>query len=174
MAIFDQPEGTRPGPTLMGRVLPGPIRNRVGYGFLKLKKKKTRSGSGFYQKKKKPRDLTQNPTQIKTRYPEITKIPYIYTCNLTLIPHFSSTTTKLNSLPASVRHFLSLISAQSHTSTLPHPHSQAPSCLPPSLSPTLPLPQLNHSDTPSARQRKQLFQNADPPSETAPSLSLAQ
>ena len=23
----------RPGPTLMGQVLPGPIRNRVGYGF---------------------------------------------------------------------------------------------------------------------------------------------
>ena len=40
MAIFDQPAGTRPGPTLMGRVLLGPIRNRVGYGFLKLKKKK--------------------------------------------------------------------------------------------------------------------------------------
>ena len=44
MAIFARPADTRPGPTLMGRVLPGPIKNRVGYGF--KKKKKTRNGSG--------------------------------------------------------------------------------------------------------------------------------
>ena len=129
---------------------------------------------GFLKKKKKPRDLTQNPTQIKTRYPEITKIPYIYTYNLTLIPHFSSAATELSSLPASVRHSLSLISAQSNTLTLPHPHSHTPSRLLPSLSPTLPLLQLSHSNTPSVQQRYQLVQNADPPSETALSLSLAQ
>ena len=35
MAIFSRPAGTRPGPTLMGRVLPDLIRNRVGYGFKK-------------------------------------------------------------------------------------------------------------------------------------------
>ena len=42
MAIFTRSAGTRSGPTLMGRVLPGPIKNRIGYGF----KKKTRNGSG--------------------------------------------------------------------------------------------------------------------------------
>ena len=50
MAIFAWPVDTRFGPTLMGRVLPGPIKNRVGFGFLK---KKTRSrfglGPGFYK-----------------------------------------------------------------------------------------------------------------------------
>ena len=30
----------RPYPTLMGRILPGPINYRVGYGFKKKKKKK--------------------------------------------------------------------------------------------------------------------------------------
>ena len=33
MAIFARPASTLPGPTLMGRVLPGSIRNRVGYEF---------------------------------------------------------------------------------------------------------------------------------------------
>ena len=33
MAIFARPASTWPGPTLMGRVLPGSIRNRVGYEF---------------------------------------------------------------------------------------------------------------------------------------------
>ena len=49
MTIFARPTGTLPGSTLMGRVLPGPIRNRVRYGL-----KKTRSGSklglGFIKK----------------------------------------------------------------------------------------------------------------------------
>ena len=50
-----QPAGTRADPALMGRILLGPIRNRVGYGFLK-KKPKSKSGSspGFI-KKKNPR-----------------------------------------------------------------------------------------------------------------------
>ena len=39
MAISARPAGTRSGPTLMGQVLPGPIKNRVGYGFKKKKKK---------------------------------------------------------------------------------------------------------------------------------------
>ena len=90
---------------------------------------------------KKTRDPTRNPAQIKTQYPKIAKIPYIYryiyTYNLTLIPHFSSTTIELSSLPASVRHSLSLISTQSHTPTLPHLHSHTPSCLPPSLPPSV-------------------------------------
>ena len=37
MAIVAQPTDTRPGPTLMDRVLPGLIKNRVGFGFLKKK-----------------------------------------------------------------------------------------------------------------------------------------
>ena len=49
MAIFTRSAGTRSGPTLMGRVLPGPIKNRVGYGFKKKKNpKRVRVGSGFY------------------------------------------------------------------------------------------------------------------------------
>ena len=37
MAIFTRSAGTRSGPILMGRILPDPIRNRVGFGFLKKK-----------------------------------------------------------------------------------------------------------------------------------------
>ena len=62
MAIFAQPADTRPSPTLMGRILPDPIRNRVRYGFLKKKKKnpnQVQVGSEFYKKKK-----IWNPTQI--------------------------------------------------------------------------------------------------------------
>ena len=33
MVIFARSAGTRLGPTLMGRILPGPIRNRVRYEF---------------------------------------------------------------------------------------------------------------------------------------------
>ena len=48
MAIFAQSAGTRPGPTLMGRVLLGLIRNRVMYGFQKKNQKRVQVGSGFY------------------------------------------------------------------------------------------------------------------------------
>ena len=101
MAIFAKPVGTRPSSTLMGRVLPGLIRNRVGYGFLKKNPKRVRVGSRFYQK---TRDSTRNPARLKTRYPKLQKYPFslslslsIYIYNLTLIPHFFS-------LPPSVRH----------------------------------------------------------------------
>ena len=47
MAIFARSAGTRSGPTLMGRILPGPIRNRVGYGFPKKNPKRVRVGFGF-------------------------------------------------------------------------------------------------------------------------------
>ena len=43
MAIQARPAGTPLDPTLMGRVLPGPIKNRVGYGF----KTKTQTWSGL-------------------------------------------------------------------------------------------------------------------------------
>ena len=101
MAIFARPAGTQPGPTLMGRVLPVLIRNGVGYGL--KKKKNPESGPGFIKK-------IRDPARIKTRYLEITKIPYIYTYNLTLIPHFFST----NSEPTP-------------PSLSPHPHSNTPS-----------------------------------------------
>ena len=45
MTIFAQPADAQFGPTLMGQVLPGPIKNRVKFGFLK----KTRSGLDFYK-----------------------------------------------------------------------------------------------------------------------------
>ena len=37
----------RPYPTLMGRILPGPINYRVGYGFKNIKKKKPEAGLGW-------------------------------------------------------------------------------------------------------------------------------
>ena len=47
MAIFARSVGTRSGPTIMGWILPGPIRNRVGYGFPKKNLKRVRVGSEF-------------------------------------------------------------------------------------------------------------------------------
>ena len=47
MAIIAQPVDTRSGPTLMGRILPSPIKNRVEFGF--KKKKKPEAGSGQVQ-----------------------------------------------------------------------------------------------------------------------------
>ena len=40
MAIFTGPADTQPDPTLMGRVLPSPIKNRVGFGFFKKNPKR--------------------------------------------------------------------------------------------------------------------------------------
>ena len=39
MAIYARPTGIQSGPTLMGRVLPVQIKNRVGFGFFFKKKK---------------------------------------------------------------------------------------------------------------------------------------
>ena len=44
MVIFARPADIRSSPILMGWVLPGPIKNRIGFGF---KKKKLKLGSGF-------------------------------------------------------------------------------------------------------------------------------
>ena len=55
MAIFAQLAGTRLSPTLMGRILPGLIKNRVGYGFKKKKNpKRVWVRFGFYQKNPRP------------------------------------------------------------------------------------------------------------------------
>ena len=70
MAIFAQPADIRPSPTLMGRVLPGPIKNRVGFGFLK---KKPEAGLGFY---KNPTRTRTQPDPLKTKITK--KHPSIY------------------------------------------------------------------------------------------------
>ena len=44
MTIYIRPANTQLGPTLMGRILPGPINYRVEY---RLKKKKPEAGPGF-------------------------------------------------------------------------------------------------------------------------------
>ena len=75
MAIFARPASTRPGPTLMGQVLPGLIRNRVGYEFFFKNPKGVQVGSRFY---KKIQNLTRNLAQIKPDFLEIKKIPLIY------------------------------------------------------------------------------------------------
>ena len=56
MTIFTRLADIQLGPTLMGRVLPGPIRNRVGYELKKKKKnpKRVQVGFGFYKKKPRP------------------------------------------------------------------------------------------------------------------------
>ena len=83
----------------MGRVLPSPIKNRVGYGF---KKKKTRSRYGFYQK-------TRDSTRLKTRYTKIYIYIYIF----------------LYSNPnPSFLHFSAATQANTH-SLSPHPSPQS-------------------------------------------------
>ena len=56
MGIFAQSAGTRLGPTLMGRILPGPIRKRVGYEFF-LKKPEQGSGRVWVLSKNPKPDL---------------------------------------------------------------------------------------------------------------------
>ena len=102
-----------------------------------LKKKNPEAGLDFI---KKIWNSTWNPAQIKIRYPEITKKPlYIYTYNLTLIPHFFSnnserTHTSLPQFSPSLRHSHSLrlvphfsLRSQPVTPTFPHPHFSTPS-----------------------------------------------
>ena len=135
MAIFTRSADTRPGPTLMGRILPGPFRNRVGYGFKKKKNPETGLGRVRILLKKPRPDPYKNP--YKTRYPKLQKYPtiYIYSYNLTLTnPHFfnlqssaaaahtvRSTHTQHPTGPHSPQHptqSLSLISAQSTQSSV--------------------------------------------------------
>ena len=61
MAIQAQPVDTQPDSTLMGRILLGPIKNRVGYGF-KTKKLETGLGRVRILEKTRPEpgpDLTR-------------------------------------------------------------------------------------------------------------------
>ena len=70
MAIYIWPADTRPGPTLMGRILPDPLRNRVKYRF--IKKKKPDSSPGFIK------NPARTWTRIWPNYSKITKTPLIY------------------------------------------------------------------------------------------------
>ena len=70
MATQAQLAGT--DPTLMGRVLLGPIKNRVKYGFFFKKKKKPEAGLGWVWILSK---LGPNPTQLHMK---LLKYPYIY------------------------------------------------------------------------------------------------
>ena len=69
MAIQARPAGTRPNPTLMGQVLSGPIKDRVGYGF---KTKKSEAGLGRAWVLMKP---GPNPTRLRIK---LLTYPYIY------------------------------------------------------------------------------------------------
>ena len=66
-AIFARPAGTRPGPTLMGRILPSPIRNRVGYGF--KKKPEADPGRVWVLSKKSETRPGYNPIKITKKAP---------------------------------------------------------------------------------------------------------
>ena len=73
MAIVARPVGTRFGPTLIGRVLPDPIKNKVGFGFFFLKN----PGQVRVSCKTQP-EPGPDPTRLQVN--KITKKPsYIYT-----------------------------------------------------------------------------------------------
>ena len=123
--------------------------------------------------------LDPRPGPVRNPAPKITKIPCIYIYiflysnpNPSFLHSSAADTHTLSilnpHLSPAIPHFNSVQHSDTPSPSLPH------SLTPPSLSPTFPLPQLSHSNTPSVRQRYQLVQNADPPSEIAPSLSLAQ
>ena len=76
MAIFARPADTQPGPTLMGWVLPGPIKNRVGYGLKKKNPKRVRVGSGYEKTRPEPDPL-----------PFLLGIPNFLITKITLLPN---------------------------------------------------------------------------------------
>ena len=74
MAIAARPASTQPDLTLMGWVLLGPIKNRVGYGLKIIKKiKRVQLESGFYQKPSSKPNSTLNLVTLK-----LLKTLYIY------------------------------------------------------------------------------------------------
>ena len=66
MAIFARPVDARLNLTLMGWVLPGPIKNRVGYGLKKKNPKRIRVKFGFY--KKSGPNLDSDPVRLFLNY----------------------------------------------------------------------------------------------------------
>ena len=69
MAIFARPVDAQLNPTLMGRVLPGPIKNRIGFGLKKKPRSGSGSGSSFY-KKPKTRPV-YDPVTLKLQKPPL-------------------------------------------------------------------------------------------------------
>ena len=76
MAIQAQPASTQPGPTIMGRILPGSIKNRVGYGFKTKNPKRVRVGPDFG---KNPTRTRPNPFKLKIK---LLKYLHIYIFHL--------------------------------------------------------------------------------------------
>ena len=110
---LDPNNDTRPGPTLMGRILPDPIKNRVEYGFKKKNPKRVQVGSGFYQK-------TRNPIWLRPGYIiyKITKLPsyicIVKTLNFQFLSSFQPLTPLISStLSLTASHLF--ISQRSHT-----------------------------------------------------------
>ena len=72
MAIVARSVGTRSGSTLMGRVLPDPIKNRVGFAFLKKNPKRVRV---FCKTQLEPKP-GPDPTRLQVK--KITKKTLLY------------------------------------------------------------------------------------------------
>ena len=145
MAIFARPADTRSGPILMGRVLPDPIRNGVGYGF--FLKTRNGSGSGLDFIKKNPRpdpkpDPDKNPVLKNYK-----NTPPIY------IPLSSNPKSNLSFL-SFLQHRLNQISHFFNLSFLQHRLNPR---LPPSVSPSLQqceIGQPSHRRSNSSRRPK--------------------
>ena len=135
MAISTRPTDTQFGPAVMGRILLGPIKNRVRFGFFLEKKTRSRSLSSqsFY---KNLANTQTRPDQVIYiyiyMYNYYNNLLYIYiyiVITLTKIPHLTHNLFKLQSR-------LSSLSFQLTTLT----HSPLPlsltllSCLTPSAS----------------------------------------
>ena len=100
MAIKARPAGTWSGPTLLGRILPDPINNRVGYGSFKKKtQSRFRSGSGFCHTRP-----GTDPFKYKT-----TKNPLYIKTKETLLPQFLSYST-LSRPTTTLTHSLTFLS----------------------------------------------------------------
>ena len=156
MAIYIRPADTRPDPTLIGWILLGPIKNKIG--------------SGFYQKSGLKPGLGLS-------YFEITKKPLIYII-VNLNPptsHFNLRLTRSISLSLKSTHKSTLsptLNLTAHRLTLKYHHDAAQALC---LSPLVPYPTVIvalFSIVPSPLDAT--ISPCEPPSEVAPSLSLAQ
>ena len=149
MAKWTRPAGTRPDPTLMGRVLSDPFNIRVGSGFSLKNPKRVRVGFGYYAyptrtrpvyiifKKKKKKTLTINthfsPKSLRPILSTLSfspKPPAILSLTLTLILTWARPPAPLLCLPCSLRRRHSSLRRRScslHTS--PAPLHSPPRCL---------------------------------------------
>ena len=175
MAIFARPTGTRPGPTLMDRVLPNPIRNRVRYGFFFLKK--TKASPGFIKKSEtRPKTwLGYNPITLKLQknplyiqlvphlFNHSSRLPYSaspsqkHTHRSTLKLSFSLSSILIVTTASSLKPSLSQShppawslppsSTHSHPPSRPHSHlATPPPCVSMSTPPSMPSQHSSLSD----------------------------